>query len=131
MAGPRALLLPVLVVGVIGGLLTISAHQGDAAFLFNQQNPRTAQPRQFELVIQKTREPLPTGPGLPATSAHCVPGTQGAKRNPWRCSVLYGSGRKITYRLRVAADGSFRGADKEGSRVVTGCCITGGRVPSA
>ena len=124
------LLFPALVIGVVGGLLTIAAHQGDAAFLFNQENPRTAQPRQFETVIAKTKEPLPTGPGLPATGAHCVPGTQGAKRNPWRCTVRYGSGRKITYQLRVASDGTFKGADKEGSRVVTGCCITGGRTPS-
>jgi hypothetical protein len=124
------LLLPALAVGVIGGLLTIGAHQGDAAFIFDQDNPRTAQPRQFELVIAKTREPLPSGPGSPATSAHCTPGTQGAKRNPWVCAVRYGSGRKITYRLRVASDGTFKGADKDGTRVVTGCCITGGARPS-
>lgn len=124
------LLFPALAIGVIGGLLTIAAHQGDAAFLFNQENPRTAQPRQFELVISKTKEPLPTGPGLPATGAHCVPGTQGPKRNPWVCTVRYGSGRKITYYLRVASDGTFKGAAKDGTRVVTGCCITGGRAPS-
>jgi hypothetical protein len=124
------LLIPALVIGVIGGLLTIAAHQGDAAFLFDQDNPRTAQPRQFELVIAKTREPLPTGPGLPATSAHCVPGKNGVKRNPWHCTVRYGSGRRIAYTLTVAPDGTFKGADKEGTRVVTGCCITGGARPS-
>jgi hypothetical protein len=124
------LLLPALVTGVIGGLLTIDAHQGDAAFLFDQENPRTAQPRQFEIVIAKTREPLPTGPGAPGTGAHCIPGTEGAKRNPWRCTVRYGSGRKITYHLKVAPDGTFRGAARDGTRVVTGCCITGGGAPS-
>jgi hypothetical protein len=124
------LLFPALLIGVIGGLLSIAAHQGDAAFLFNQENPRTAQPRQFELVIAKTREPLPTGPGRPATGAHCVPGTKGPKRNPWRCTVRYGSGTKITYHLQVAPNGTFKGAAADGTRVVTGCCITGGRTPS-
>lgn len=124
------LLLPALVIAAIGGLLTIAAHQGDAAFQFNQENPRTAEPRQFELVIAKTREPLPTGPGALATKAHCTPGTNGPKRNPWECTVRYGSGRSITYKLRVDPDGKFRGADKTGVRVVTGCCITGGKAAS-
>jgi hypothetical protein len=115
---------------VIGGLLTIAAHQGDAAFVFNQQNPRSVQPRQFELVIAKTREPLPTGQGLPATSAKCTPGNTGPKRNPWSCTVRYGSGRKITYSLEVRPDGNFKGVDKTGTRIVDGCCITGGSAPS-
>jgi hypothetical protein len=124
------LLFPALAIGVIAGLLTIAAHQGDAAFVYDQQHPRTVQPRQFELVIAKTREPLPTGPGKPATGAKCIPGDQGPKRNPWSCKVRYGSGRSITYSLEVRLDGKFKGVDSTGSRIVTGCCITGGTAAS-
>ena len=124
------LLLPVLAVGVVGGLIAIGDHQSDAAFLFNQDNPRTAQPRQFEVALTNSREPLPSGAGLPASGAHCVPGTQGPKRNPWKCTVRYGSGHKITYLLTVAPDGSFKGSAPDGTRVITGCCVTGGRVAS-
>lgn len=120
------LLLPALVIGVIAGLLTIGAHQGDPAWVFAQQNPRNVSPRQFELVIAKTREPLPTGPGKPATGATCTPGNLGPKRNPWSCTVRYGSGRKVTYSLEVRPDGKFKGVDHTGTRIVTGCCITGG-----
>jgi hypothetical protein len=120
------LLLPALVVALIAGLLTIGAHQGDAAFVFDQQHPKTVQPRQFEVVIAKSHEPLPTGPGPAGRSARCIPGTRGAKRNPWRCTVLYGSGRSVSYTLEVRPDGNFKGIDRTGTRTVTGCCISGG-----
>jgi hypothetical protein len=124
------LLLPTLAIGVVAGLLSIGAHQGDAAFVFNQEHPRAVRPQQFETVIAKTREPLPGGPGQPARSARCVPGKNGPKLNPWRCAVRYGSGHTIVYNLRVDLDGSFTGADKAGVRVVNGCCVTGGTAPS-
>src|SRR3954469_16533445 len=95
------ILLGALVLGVVAGLLTIGAHQGDAAFVFDQQHPRTGQPRQLEVVIAQSREPLPTGPGLSGRNSRCVPGTKGPKRNPWRCTVLYGSGRSVSYNLEV------------------------------
>ena len=113
-------------IGVVAGLLTIAAHQGDAAFVYNQQHPRTVQPRQFELIIAKSNEPLPTGQGKPAIGAHCTPGNNGPKRNPWSCTVRYGSGRSYTYSLEVRPDGKFKGVDPTGTRIVTGCCISGG-----
>src|SRR3954465_12453610 len=122
-------LMAPLVIGVVAGLLTIGAHQGDAAFIYDQQHTRTVQPRQFELVIAKTKEPLPTGPGKPATGARCTPGNNGPKRNPWSCTVRYGSGRSITYSLEVQPTGKFKGVDRTGTRIVTGCCITGGATP--
>jgi hypothetical protein len=124
------LLLPTLVIGVIAGLLTIAAHQGDAAWVFAQQNPRSVSPRQFELVIAKTNEPLPTGQGKRATGAKCTPGNKGPKRNPWSCTVRYGSGRSITYSLEVRPSGQFKGVDRTGTRIVSGCCITGGTAPT-
>jgi hypothetical protein len=124
------MLVPILVVGVVAGLSAIAAHQGDAAFVFYQEHPRTVQPRQLELVVQKSHEPLPEGPGLRGTAARCRPGTRGPKRNPWRCTVRYGSGRSVSYSIQVEANGSFRGADREGTRVITGCCVAGGSAPS-
>jgi hypothetical protein len=124
------ILLPTLVIGVIAGLLTIAAHQGDAAWVFAQQNPRNVSPRQLELLIGKTHEPVPAGQGKPVTGARCTPGTNGPKRNPWSCTVRYGSGRKITYSLEVQPSGRFKGVDPTGTRIVTGCCIAGGNTPA-
>jgi hypothetical protein len=119
-------LLPVLVIGTVAGISAISARQADSAFIFYQEHPRVVQPRQFEVVLEKTREPVANGPGSVATAAHCVPGTKGPKRNPWRCTVRYESGHKIAYRLQVEPSGRFEGADSTGARTVNGCCIAGG-----
>ncbi|MEA2495159.1 MAG: hypothetical protein QOJ29_3070 [Thermoleophilaceae bacterium] len=119
-----------LLVGVVAGISAIGAREGDAAFVFYQEHARTVQPRQFELILQKTQEPLPSGPGEPATGAKCTPGTTGPKRNPWSCVVRYGSGNKIKYSLEIRPSGNFKGVDPTGSRIVTGCCLTGGTAPS-
>jgi hypothetical protein len=124
------ILLPLLAIGVVAGLSAIGAREGDAAFVYYQQHPRIVLPRQFELVLQKTQEPLPSGPGQPATAATCRPGTKGPKRNPWSCTVTYGSGNKTTYSLEIQASGDFKGVDPTGTRIVTGCCLTGGTAPT-
>jgi hypothetical protein len=128
---PRgAFLVPVLLVAVVAGIVAIAARQGDAAFELRQEHPRTVQPRQLELLIEKTREPVASGRGKPVRRAQCKPGTSGPKRNPWRCTVLYESGNTIVYRVVVAPSGQFNGADRTGSYTVNGCCITGGVTPS-
>lgn len=128
---PRAVfLIPALIVGLVAGVVAIAAREGDAAFEFSQQHPRIVQPRQLELVIEKTSEPIASGHGRPARRARCTPGTKGPKRNPWRCKVLYESGHTIAYRVEVAPSGKFTGADSTGTRTLNGCCITGGAVPT-
>jgi hypothetical protein len=124
------ILLPLVVVGVVAGLSAIGAREGDAAFVFYQEHPRTILPAQFELILQKTQEPLPTGPGTPVSAAKCTPGTSGPKRNPWSCVVTYGSGTKTKYSLEIQPSGNFKGVDPTGTRIVTGCCLTGGNAPS-
>lgn len=124
------LLIPALIVGVIAGFVAIAAREGDAAFVFSQQHPRLVHPRQMEVLIEKTSEPVGSGHGPPARRARCTPGTNGPKRNPWRCSVLYESGHTIRYTLRVDPNGRFAGADSTGVRNLSGCCITGGGTPA-
>lgn len=126
----RALLivLPVALVGVVGGLVAIAARESDANFVFRQQHASTVEPRQVERLVMRAREPVPGNNGTAAVKGTCAPGKQGERRNPWSCRIRYRSGRVVVYRVEIAADGSFRGVNPTGERLVRGCCIA---VPSA
>jgi hypothetical protein len=117
-------MLPVLVVGVVGGIVAVGAHESDDAFVFAQQHSRTIEPLQLERLVQRAREPVPGNNGTAAVSAHCAPGRTDERRNPWSCDVKYKSGRRVVYRVLVATNGSFRGIDRTAERLVRGCCVT-------
>jgi Bacterial sugar transferase len=123
-------IVPTVVVGVVAALVTIAAHQGDTAFVFEQQHPTRIEPGQLESIVKRTREPLPAGSGSAAISARCVPGHSGPKLNPWRCTIRYASGDAIRYRIVVQLSGRFQGVDRTRTRVIDGCCLPGGAVPS-
>jgi hypothetical protein len=123
-------ILPTVAVGVVAAIVTIAAHQGDPAFVFEQQRPTRIEPGQLEVIVKMTREPRPSGPGSVAVAAGCIPGHRGPKLNPWRCTVRYGSGHVISYRIVVQLSGRFHGADRTGTRVIDGCCLRGGAVPA-
>lgn len=116
---------PVLAVGLVAALVTSFAHEGDATFAFAQQNLQGIAPLQLESLVELTREPLSSGPGSRAISARCVHGGSGPKLNPWQCTVRYASGDAITYRIIVRLSGRFQGADRTGSRLISGCCLRG------
>jgi hypothetical protein len=122
------LMLPVAVVGVIGGLVAIAARESDANFVFRQQHSSTIEPRQVERLVMRAREPVPGNNGTAAVRGTCTPGKVGERRNPWSCRIRYGSGRIVVYRLEIAPDGSFQGSNPTGERVVRGCCVA---VPKA
>jgi hypothetical protein len=124
-------MVPTVVVGVIAALVTITiARQADPGFVFEQQHPTRIDPGQLEAILQRTREPLPTGAGSLATSVRCVPGRSGPKLNPWHCAIRYRSGHAITYRILVLPSGAFQGVDRTRARVIRGCCLVGGQFPS-
>ncbi|HKP91380.1 MAG TPA: hypothetical protein VJT75_15555 [Thermoleophilaceae bacterium] len=119
----RALLLiaPVVAIGIVAALWSV-ASRGDPAFTFDQQHPRGASDRELENLVRQPREPTPEGPGQPGESARCVPGSATGQRNPWTCTVLYPSGKRIRYRVQVQANGRYRGVDPTGQFNIDGCC---------
>lgn len=123
--------VPMIAVGVVAALVSIAGHAADPAFIFEQQHPTRIEPGQLVSILTRTREPVPTGAGRAATSVRCIPGNRGAKLNPWRCSIRYGSSGTVDYRIVVEPSGQFHGADRTGARVIRGCCLRGGSVPPA
>ena len=117
------LMLPVAVVGVIGGLVAIAARESDASFVYRQQHSASIEPGQVEKAVMRAREPVPGNNGTAARSGKCTPGGQSERRNPWQCSIKYGSGRVVVYRVEIGPDGAFRGLNQAGDRLVRGCCI--------
>jgi hypothetical protein len=127
---PLIVILPILVLGVVAAAITFAAHQANPEFTYAQQHPTQVDPRQLELILQRTREPVPGGNGSPAVAASCTAGETGPKLNPWSCKIRYRNGAKVSYQLVVALNGAFEGADRTGSRVIRGCCLVGGSVAS-
>jgi hypothetical protein len=122
------IVLPVALVGVVGALVAIAARESDANFVFHQEHASTIEPPQVERLVMRAREPVPGNNGTRAVKGTCTPGHQGERRNPWECRIRYGSGRVVVYRVEVASDGSFRGTNATGERLVRGCCVA---VPKA
>jgi hypothetical protein len=112
---------PVLAAGVIAALWSVSS-RGDAAFVLDQQHPRSASHRELERLVRQPREPTPTGPRAPGRAARCVPGSASGQRNPWTCVVRYPSGRRLRYRVQVQSDGSYVGRDPTDQFIIRGCC---------
>jgi hypothetical protein len=120
------LLGPILIVAAIAGIVAVSS-RGDAAFVYEQQHPRSFGAQELEALVAKAREPTPAGPGANARAVRCTPGSRAQPRNPWACSVDYESGNTIRYRVEVGPDGSYEGGDPTGQFFVRGCCVSGTR----
>lgn len=116
-------MLPVAIVGVIGGLVAIAARESDASFVYRQQHATNIAPSEVEKAVMRAREPVPGDHGTRAVSGHCTPGKQGERRNPWQCRIKYGSGRVVVYRVELGPGGAFRGINPTGERLVRGCCV--------
>ena len=125
----RALLLlgPILGVALIAAIVSV-ASRGDTAFVYEQRHPQAVGAQELELLVQKARQPTPSGPGARARSATCVAGGNSPQRNPWTCSVRYASGRTIRYRVTVRRDGSYVGGDRTQQFYINGCCVSGGTI---
>jgi hypothetical protein len=121
-------IVPVLVAGAAGGLVGIAARESDAAFIYEQQHPTQLEPLQVARVVKLAPEPVAGGQGSRAVDAKCFPGPASQlRRNPWRCEVRYASRRHARYTVTLAPDGTLRGVDARGVRIVRGCCVATGR----
>ncbi len=125
MRRPLIVILPILVLGSVAAVVALSAHRANSQFVYEQQHPTVIDPHELDLILQKTREPVPGGDGSPAIAVSCTPGDTGPKLNPWRCEIRYRSGIKISYQLVVALNGAFEGADSTETRLIHGCCLVG------
>jgi len=112
-------------------VVAVASRGGDAAFEFNQRHPKTISALELEKLVGKAPEPTPTGPGSAARRVRCVPGSRAGQRNPWTCTVRYGSGHRIRYRIEVRLNGSYRGVDPTGQFLIRGCCVAGGTAAAA
>jgi hypothetical protein len=117
------LLAPILLVAVAAAIATVSS-RGDAAFVFEQQHPRTVSPSELETLVAKAPQPTPSGPGPVARRVDCQPGSATRERNPWSCTAHYPTGATIRYDLKVRPDGSYSGSDRTGQFNVRGCCVS-------
>jgi hypothetical protein len=121
-----AVLVPILVVGVIGSVVSFRAHESDSAFLFSQQHGSHVTPVSVERVVALSKEPVPPGTASTrASSASCRARGHDELRNPWACRVRYRSGHVIAYRVEVTPDGHANGQDSAGVRRIQGCCVEG------
>jgi hypothetical protein len=123
----RALLLvvPTVCIALAASGVSFSS-RGDVAFVYDQQHPRAVGVQELEVLLQKARQPTPSGPGAPAVGASCRPGSNSPQRNPWTCTVRYASRTSIRYRVIVRTDGSYVGGDPRHGFYVNGCCVSGG-----
>ncbi len=119
---PLLLVGPLLAVGIAGSVVTLANREIDPAFEFRARNPLRVEPDQVERAVMNAPEPAPDRK-TEATAARCTPGGSGDIRNPWRCTVRYGSGSRFTYSVQVEADGAFRGESDDGQRIISGCCV--------
>jgi len=113
---------PVLAVAVVAAVIAVSS-RGDAAFVFEQQNPRVVSAQELEALVGKAPEPTPQGQRAPAASVRCVAGSNARERNPWSCTARYPSGQRRRYVVNVRPDGSYRGVTPTGRFEVSGCCV--------
>ena len=116
------LAVPLIAAGVAGALVTLSNRDLDPAFAFRARHPLPVTAEQVERAVVSAPEPVPARK-TEARRARCTPGGGGDIRNPWTCTVAYGSGSRFTYSVQIEADGSYHGQNRIGNRIVYGCCV--------
>ena len=119
----RALVLgPTLAAGLALAAAAYAAYGGDPAFVRQQVNARPARAAELERVMLTTQEPYGRH-RRNAVAASCRARGSGELQNPWRCRMSYSSGRRASFRVRIASDGSFEAVHVEGTGSVVGCCV--------
>ena len=116
------LLAPLMVAGIAGTAVTLATRELDPAFDYRERHPLRITPDQVQRAVATAPEPVP-GTKTAARKTRCKPGGGGDIRNPWTCTVTYRSGSRFTYSVQIEADGSYRGENRIGNRIVYGCCV--------
>ena len=115
-------LAPLLAAGIAGTVSALVGREADVSFAFRQQNPLKVDAKQVEAAVKTAPEPAPVHKTR-AKAAHCTRCSRGDVGNPWTCRIRYASGNAFTYSVRIEADGSFRGQNDIGDRIIYGCCV--------
>jgi hypothetical protein len=113
--------VPFVVAGIAGSVAAVAGRDSDPAFDFRQRHPVALTAEQVQRAVIESPEPVP-GARTRAKGARCASHGPGDLHNPWTCTVSYASGRAKTYRVRIEADGSYRGLDPSGDYLIYGCC---------
>lgn len=120
-----AAVTPVLLAGLVVTAVAIAERESDSAFVYDQTHAERIEPADVETAVLRAPEPAPERrPG--GRRATCRPGEVGDLRNPWRCRVVYPSGTRIRYTVRIDQEGRFRGVDRTGRLRISGCCVGAG-----
>jgi hypothetical protein len=119
-------------VGVVS-FVFVRDHEGDgSALISRQQHARALNSTVVERAVRAAPDPVAEPTHARGRGARCSPEGTGELLNPWRCSILYPSGRQIRYRVTIGFDGSFtgdheivyfRGRSQSDTGVITGCCV--------
>lgn len=120
-----AIVLPLLAVGIAGAVVAFANREVDSAFEFRARTPLRVEAERVEEAVLNAPEPVPEDK-TEARAARCRSRGTGDLRNPWTCTVRYGSGQSFTYTVEVDPDGSFRGQNDIGDRLISGCCVRAG-----
>jgi hypothetical protein len=117
------LILPIVLVGLIGTAVAAIGRQSDTEFIYRQQNLTALTPAVLEHFVASAPDPRPGMGRHRGLRARCVAQGVGELRNPWTCTVKYPVGHAVRYRVVIDPTGHVRGASRDGTLVVYGCCV--------
>jgi hypothetical protein len=116
----------VVLVGVAGAVVALRSRGSEEAFQNEQSSSLALRPspvlRAAQVAAVVAFAPEPVAPAQRTRPVHvsCRPGGGGTLRNPWTCTILYRSGRRVSYRVVVEPDGHYTGV---GPGIISGCCV--------
>jgi hypothetical protein len=127
---PGAPVALILIVGIAGSVVALSAREGDSEFAAAQRDLSPVEPGALERLVSTTSDPRPGYRGR-ALDARCRTHAARALGNPWTCVVRYPRAPLVRYEVTVHANRSISGvgqpADRplRGALSISGCCVGG------
>jgi hypothetical protein len=115
-----------VLVGVAGTFVALRGRGGEEAFKYEQSGSLALKPSlklgeaQVAAFVATAPEPVIPADRTPPVQANCTPRGGGTLRNPWSCTILYRSGRRVSYRVVVQPNGHYTGV---GPGIISGCCV--------
>jgi hypothetical protein len=128
--------VPLLLVAIASFVFVRGESDSSGRFVVSSGSPPVVRAAALERVVRTAPEP---GTRAAGRSASCGRVQRFGLRDAWDCTIRYASGRDVTYLVRVAPDGSYRGGDmrirfrgvtrREDTGNVSGCCVSFTRSP--
>jgi hypothetical protein len=126
-------LAPLLVVSVVSFVFIRSKAGEGSTVVVRQQHSQRLTAAAVDRVVRAAPDPVAEPAHARGIGADCAPLGIGGLLNPWRCSILYPSGRQVGYLVTIHADGSYtgdhefvryRGRSYPDTGTITGCCVS-------